>query len=257
MRRLCCYTFLSRAGLCSLGALTQVDGAAGSTQVRQSAVLSPESLAAVRLAFGCGEALGRTIAALGRESAMVRGGLLHPLEDRDETGLIAAGRAAEMAYGRDGGVLVLHQFGPGELYGSLITGSAGTGAAQVEALSDGRAAHFSTGTLVRLMESYSCVGLAVTRQLSLRIEAMRQRMVESAMLSATGRIAAEILRQAKAAADMTIRPTPVFSEVALSVKSTRETVSRTVSGWEKRGIVRRVEGGLQVVAPHRLEELVY
>jgi DNA-binding GntR family transcriptional regulator len=82
-------------------------------------------------------------------------------------------------------------------------------------------------------------------------------MVESALLSATGRIAAELLRQARAQPDRTIRPMPVWAELAVQVQSTRETVSRAVSGWEKRGLVKRVEGGLQVVAPHRLEELVY
>jgi CRP/FNR family transcriptional regulator, cyclic AMP receptor protein len=110
---------------------------------------------------------------------------------------------------------------------------------------------------VRLMESYSCVGVAITRHLSGRLATMRRRMVEAAMLSATGRIAAELLRRADASEDRTIRPMPVFSDFAITVQSTRETVSRTVSQLEKRGVVKRVEGGLQIVAPHRLEELVY
>ena len=41
---------------------------------------------------------------------------------------------------------------------------------------------------------------------------------------------------------------PVFSDFAISVQSTRETVSNTVSQLEKRGLLKRVEGGLQVVA---------
>lgn len=222
-----------------------------------SGAFSAEGLEAIRQAFGCGEALGKTIAALGREGPLARGGLLYPLPDRDETSLIALGRAAEVAYGRDGAMLVLHQIGQGELYGSLLGSGLGERTGQVEALSDGRAAHFGTGAVVRLMESYPCVGLAVTRQLSARIEAMRRRMVESALLCATGRIAAELLRQAGQSDDRTIRPMPVFSELAIQVQSTRETVSRTVSAWEKRGIVKRVEGALLIVAPHRLEELVY
>jgi CRP-like cAMP-binding protein len=217
---------------------------------------SGESLAAVREAFGCGDALAETIAAMARESRMSRGAVLWPLAGRDETTLLTQGRAAELAYGREGAVLVLHAIAPGEFYGSLL-GGAGEGATQVEAMSDGAGAHFSTATVLRLMEGYSCVALALARQMASRIEAMRRRMVESALLSATGRIAAELLRQANAAPDRTIRPMPVWAELAVQVQSTRETVSRAVSGWEKRGLVRRVEGGLQVVAPHRLEELVY
>lgn len=217
---------------------------------------SGNSLAAIRQAFGCGEALAATIAALARESRMPRGAVLWPLPGRDETTLLTLGRAAELAYGREGAVLVLHSIAPGEFYGSLM-GAGGEGATQVEALADSAGAHFSTATVLRLMESHSSVALALARQMAARIEAMRRRMVESALLSATGRIAAELLRLAQAAPDRTIRPVPVWAELAVQVQSTRETVSRAVSQWEKRGLVKRVDGGLQVVAPHRLEELVY
>jgi DNA-binding MarR family transcriptional regulator len=86
---------------------------------------------------------------------------------------------------------------------------------------------------------------------------MRRRMVESVLLSATGRVCAELERLAKLSPDQTIRPVPVFSELATMVQSTRETVSRTISQLEKRGVLRREDGGLRVVAPHRLAELIY
>ena len=192
---------------------------------------------------------------MAREGRMARGAVLWPLPGRDETTLLTQGRAAELAYGREGAVLVLYTIAPGEFYGSLLGG--GEGGTQVEALLDSSGAHFSTLAVLRLMEGYSCVALALARQMAARIEAMRRRMVESALLSATGRIAAELLRQASAAPDRTIRPVPVWAELAVQVQSSRETVSRAVSQWEKRGLVKRVAGGLQVVAPHRLEELVY
>ena len=50
---------------------------------------------------------------------------------------------------------------------------------------------------------------------------------------------------------------PVLAELAQRVQSTRETVSRTVSQLERRGILRRGDGGLAVIAPHRLDELIY
>ncbi|MFM5947881.1 MAG: Crp/Fnr family transcriptional regulator [Novosphingobium sp.] len=216
---------------------------------------SAQDLEIVRAAFGCGDALARTIADLARSSAHQRGAQLWPLDDRDETTLLTRGQAQEVAYGREGAMLVLLPLRPGDFYGNLA--GAGDGDAQVEAISDGAGAHFGSGAVVRLMESYACVAVAMTRHLSLRLATMRRRMVEAAMLSATGRIAAELLRRATQDPDNTIRPTPVFAELAIAVQSTRETVSRTVSQWEKRGLVKRVDGGLQVVAAHRLEELVY
>ncbi len=209
----------------------------------------------IRHAFGCSEELADTIASLGRDRSHNRGALLWPLPDRNETSLLTKGTAQEVAYGRDGAMLVLLLITPGDLYGGLI-GSAES-EAQIEATTAGVGTHFADDAVVRLMESYSCVGLAIARHLSARLALLRRRMVEAAMLSATGRIAAELLRRSQTGPDRTIRPMPVFAEFAVTVQSTRETVSRTISQFEKRGLVLRVNGGLRVVAPHRLEELVY
>lgn len=211
----------------------------------------------MRRAFGCGDGLAVTILAQARDAALPRGAVLWPIPGRDETTLLTAGQVQEVAYGREGAVLVLHHIMPGEFYGSLVGTVSADSGAQVEALMDSHGAHFATGAVVRLMESYACVGVAITRQLAARLDAMRRRMVESALLSATGRICAELLRQARRSPDLTIRPLPVWAELAVTVQSTRETVSRTVSQLEKRGVLRREGGGLVVVAPHRLEELVY
>ena len=50
-----------------------------------------------RSAFGCGESLAATISALARHSAHVRGAMLWPLPGRDETTLLTAGTAQEVA----------------------------------------------------------------------------------------------------------------------------------------------------------------
>jgi len=107
------------------------------------------------------------------------------------------------------------------------------------------------------MSSYNCVALAVSRRLVARLGQITRRMVEGATLSANGRIHAELLRQARASDSMTISPAPILSAFALLVQSTRETVSRAISNLEKRGIIQRDEHTLRVVAPHRLEELIF
>jgi DNA-binding transcriptional regulator YhcF (GntR family) len=81
-------------------------------------------------------------------------------------------------------------------------------------------------------------------------------MVEISTLSAAGRIHAELLRQARRSASLTIEPVPVVSEFALLVQTTRETASRAINELERSGIIRREPNRLKVVAPHRLEELV-
>ncbi|MFC0590430.1 Crp/Fnr family transcriptional regulator [Novosphingobium aquiterrae] len=220
------------------------------------AAASGGAQAAIAEAFACDESLAATITALAREASLPRGAVLWPLPDRDETTVIVAGQAQEVAYGQDGSILQLSVLGRGDLYGALMSGSDG-GVAQTESLVDGRGAHFATPALVRLMDSYGPVARAINRQLSARLEALRRRMVEATLLSVGGRICAELLRRVAVSNDRTIRPMPVMSELAVSVRSTRETVSRTISQLERRGLVKRVEGGLLIVAPHRLEEQVY
>ena len=107
------------------------------------------------------------------------------------------------------------------------------------------------------MESSSCVSLAITMQLARRLEAMRRRMVETVLLTATGRICAELARLARMSSDHVIRPIPVFSQLAVNAQTTRETVSRTVSLLLKRGVFKRVEDGLLLAAPHRLDDMIY
>ncbi|MBS0254524.1 MAG: Crp/Fnr family transcriptional regulator [Proteobacteria bacterium] len=212
--------------------------------------------AMIRAAFGCGDPLVRVIGDLCHLAEAPAGARLFPRDDSGETVLLLAGEAREVAYGRNGAVLVLHRLVAGEFYGTLVDlGSDGT-PPLVEADSATRGAHFSGPALVRLMESYSCVAVAITRQLARRLEQMRQRMAETVLLSAVGRVCAELARLAQANADQTIRPVPVFTELAVTSQTTRETVSRTVSQLEARGIFERVDGGLRLVAPHRLDELI-
>ncbi|MDE2595461.1 MAG: Crp/Fnr family transcriptional regulator [Sphingomonadales bacterium] len=214
--------------------------------------------ATIAIAFGCGEALLRVIATAARPVGHARGRSIQTSEDdADRTVLLLAGRAHELAYGLDGGAVVLQELGPGDLFGSLLAASGSEDQMEVVPLTDLRGAGFSQVTLLHLMESYSCIALAIARQLSARLRTMRQRMAETVLLSATGRICAELARRADASGEGVVRPIPVFVEFALVAQTTRETVSRTVSQLEKRGIIVREADALRVVAPHRLAEMIH
>jgi hypothetical protein len=80
-------------------------------------------------------------------------------------------------------------------------------------------------------------------------------MIDRNTLSAVGRIHAELWRRAERSG-WTISPPPVLAALALDLQTTRETVSRTVSALERRGVVRRTPDALIVVAPRRLEGMI-
>jgi CRP-like cAMP-binding protein len=107
-----------------------------------------------------------------------------------------------------------------------------------------------------LLEAYGCVGIAVSRMLLKQLRTTASRMVERSTLSAAGRIHAELLRLARLGDGRSLRPTPVLAALAVRVHSTRETVSRTIHALERRGLIRREAGGLVIVAPGRLEDMI-
>ncbi|MEK6638021.1 MAG: Crp/Fnr family transcriptional regulator [Pseudomonadota bacterium] len=220
--------------------------------------VSETYLARITQSFGCAEDVARTVAAIATarhfpaHSIMIRAGDADP-----DAWLILSGEAQAIAYSASGHYILVHSFVAGDIFGEAAGLSVATSGAEVLAVISVDAGQIGVGAFVGLMERYNCVALSVARGLTLRLTQTTRRMVEGATLSAPGRIHAELLRQARAGDAMTIQPMPVLSNFALHVQSTRETVSRTISALEKRGIIKRDADALIVVAPHRLEELIF
>ena len=121
---------------------------------------------------------------------------------------------------------------------------------------DARALAFLALDFLALIETCACVGLALSRTLLRQLRATSEKMAERTTLSAAGRVHAERLRLARLGDGRSVKPPPVLAALAVRVQTTRETVSRTISALERRGIVRRDGEALIIVAPHRLEELI-
>lgn len=166
-------------------------------------------------------------------------------------------RARARALSMDGRQAVLEDYVTGDIIGEIaLVGTSGSNH-EVVAVDLVEAAVMLAHVMVSLMSTHAQIALAISRRLIARLAEQNRRLAESSTLSAAGRVHAEILRLARASSDLTIRPAPVLSQLAMHVQSTRETVSRTISALQKRGIIYRDDSGLMVVAEHRLEELVY
>jgi CRP/FNR family cyclic AMP-dependent transcriptional regulator len=167
--------------------------------------------------------------------------------------LLVLGRAHALLYSLDGQLILLHEFGPGDLFGAMGGPAEGAEEADVVAVEDVRSFLLEAAALVSLAERHGSIGLALSRLLLKRLRSTAARMYERAALSAPGRVCAELLRLAREGEGLAIRPAPVIAELALRVGTTRETASRTVNGLERRGLIRREADALVVVAPQRLE----
>ena len=155
------------------------------------------------------------------------------------TFLLIAGRVHALTYGVEGQLVLLHEFLPGDFFGAIAYDQPKPEEADTVAIEDSSAAAFLALDFLSLIETYGCVGLAVSRMLLKQLRATAARMVERTTLSAAGRIYAELLRLARLADGRTVKPAPVLATLAVRVNSTRETVSRTINALERRGIIRR------------------
>lgn len=211
----------------------------------------------VEQAFGCSTELADAIARRAVERSWpARAVILRQGEGGSDTFLMIVGRARAVICGPDGQLALVHEFLPGDIFGAVAPGDPEVCEAEISAVELTRTLTFRARDFLQLIEAHASVGLAVSRQLVRQLRAARERIAARSILSATGRIHAELLRMARAGEGGVIRPAPVLAALAVQVHSTRETVSRTISALERRGIVRREADALVVVAPKRLAELI-
>jgi CRP/FNR family cyclic AMP-dependent transcriptional regulator len=170
--------------------------------------------------------------------------------------LLIDGEAHEMMLAANGQELLLQVHGAGALLGERGLVDAAEAPASVIAVKPSASAGFAIADFIALMQQHGCIGLAVSRAMIARASAMAHKMAAMSLLSATGRICAELARRGRASPDGVLRPVPVWSELARDVNSTRETVSRTIADLKRRGIVRQDDGALVIVAPRLLDDLV-
>ena len=218
----------------------------------------PHDLAGeIRAALGCSpEVAGALAAHAAARDYPARAVILRWGDPWTHAWLVTAGRAHALVYGLDGQTWLLHEYGVGDLFGAVAASDPPPLEADVVAADPTRAAFVPAGDFVLLVERHGSLGLLLVRSLMQQLRATSARMVDRTTLSAPGRVHAELLRLAREGDGHAIRPAPVLSALAVRVQSTRETVSRTVSALERRGIVRREDDALVIVAPQRLEEMV-
>lgn len=170
--------------------------------------------------------------------------------------LLVAGLAHALKYGAEGQMVLLHEFRTGDFFGTLEQDERGADEAEVVAIEASRAATFAAFDFVVLTQTHGCLALAVTRALLRQLRAADEKVTQRIMLSAAGRVHAELLKLARQGDGRSIRPPPVIAKLAMQANTTRETASRAVSDLLRRGLARREPGALIIPAPHRLEEMI-
>ncbi|MEO0499355.1 MAG: Crp/Fnr family transcriptional regulator [Pseudomonadota bacterium] len=214
---------------------------------------------AVERVFGCtGDAAAEVAAAAQLRAWPARAPILHLGDATDDSFILVSGGARAVAFGQGGQATMIATYRSGDLFGALP----GEGAVEMESEIVAETAVeclcFRATDLLALAEARAAVGHRLTRALVARLATMSRRMVAQVTLTASGRVHQELLRLAvdTDGGAQIVSPAPVLTELAARLSTTRETVSRTVSALERRGIVRREPGQLVIAAPGRLREMV-
>ncbi|WP_417469143.1 Crp/Fnr family transcriptional regulator [Maricaulis sp.] len=177
----------------------------------------------------------------------------------DQVFLVLDGTARVVLLSEGGQEIWLDTLKPGTITGELAALTDRPRISEIIAETDCELASYTAPAFLELLQQYSDFGLALSRILAHRVRHTTQRMFELSALSAPGRIYAEILRMSESSQvgrTRVIQPIPSLTAIALRVSTTRETVSRTISGLERRGMLRRRKNGFELVDPDYLARLV-
>lgn len=176
----------------------------------------------------------------------------------DQVFLVLKGTARVVLLSEGGQEIWLDTLQAGTIIGELAALTDRRRTSEIIAETECELASYSAAVFLDLLQQYGDLGLALARILAQRVHHTTQRMFELSALSAPGRIYAEILRMsesARAGQTRIIRPIPSLTAIALRVNTTRETVSRTVSNLERRGMLMRRPDAFEVVDPDHLARL--
>lgn len=181
-------------------------------------------------------------------------------EALESLGYILSGRAKAIAFSEAGDATWVGVFKEDEFFGhtSLLTQKETH--FEIRAEDDVEVLFVAAGVMTQLMSERESLSLRLTQDLAERLDHMTIRLIEAYTLSARGRICAELSRLSRVIGilpeNLIIRPSPVFVELAERVNSTRETVSRTVSDLQKRGILTRESGAIVIKKPAALKAAI-
>ena len=166
--------------------------------------------------------------------------------------LVLDGRARIQCFSAEGQKVQLAVHGPGEIFGAYPSPTSH----RADIIADGTVKLLRMGCseLVGLVTEHAALGAGLSRLLARQLDMALDRMAARNMLTAAGRVYAELLRLAGTA--NRISPPPVLTAFAMTVQTTRETASRAISALERRGIVKRDESALTIVSPRMLADMI-
>ena len=172
--------------------------------------------------------------------------------------IVLSGEAHARTYSKEGTLVWIDRFKPGQIYGVEALAPDYEIPYEIVAKKSLKVLSVKGERLRSLIEADDAISHVIIKHLVQRLNTTTARFIESNSFSVKDRVCAELARMCKPIGispdKHIIRPVPVFTELALRIGSTRETVSRTVSDLTRSGHLQRETGALVIPDLERLKD---
>ncbi|WP_019960875.1 Crp/Fnr family transcriptional regulator [Woodsholea maritima] len=178
-------------------------------------------------------------------------------DKNDGVFFILSGKARAIIYSRGGDEIWIDDLKAGDIFGEMAALNDQPRANYVKAQTQLKVLRLPSAVFLHYVETEGHFALWLNRLLARRVARTTTRMYELSALSATGRVFAELLREANYSPNqdnnhLVITSSPSMTDLAKRVHSTRETVSRTVNALERHGLIRREGKRMILISPDAL-----
>jgi CRP-like cAMP-binding protein len=163
--------------------------------------------------------------------------------------LLKSGSAKIVQFGQNGSEVILRLCGPGELVGTLGLSTRGRHSATARALRLCDALVWEIGTFESLLRRFPALRFNTALILGSQLQDMEDRFIEICTEHVAVRLSRQILRlmdQVGHEENGAVEISLSREELAQLIGTTMFTVSRLLSDWDKRGIVKAYREGVSV-----------
>jgi CRP-like cAMP-binding protein len=174
--------------------------------------------------------------------------------------VVLEGQAKVLLYSANGREVIVHDVGPGDLFGDIAVLDGEPRSASIVASSELRVAVMRSSDFMAALESSPGAGIWLARTLASSVRRLTRHVFELSALNVQTRIHCELLRLARRGQQhngvVEVRPAPTHAELASRVGTHREAVTRELRLLSDRNVIRYGRRSLTIIDPARLEQVL-
>lgn len=174
--------------------------------------------------------------------------------------LIATGRVKISLFARQGRETILREMSAGQMFGELAAIDGQPRSASVIAVEDSTLYHLSGEEFVAFLRDTPSAGLWMSRQLSMRVRDLTEKIFELTTMPVTTRLHCELMRlglENGVVGDVAvIEQFPTHSDLASRIGTHREAITRELSFLRKERVIRQAGRRMHILSVERLQQMI-